>query len=122
MGFLVLTQQLLNRELSLENDRLRKLVNDKLHNELISHPFYEKYKSDFEKFKEDFNKQYEDEHEETRRKLIFLNRLQEIEELNSEENLGSTEYGINEFADMTDEEFKKVSKYFYCTIMKTKNN
>jgi len=108
MGFLVLTQQLLNRELSLENDRLRKLVNDKLHNELISHPFYEKYKSDFEKFKEDFNKKYEDEHEETRRKLIFLNRLQEIEELNSEENLGSTEYGINEFADMTDEEFKKL--------------
>ena len=112
----MLTQQLLNRELSVENERLRKLVNDKLHNELISHPFYERYSSEFENFKEEYNKEYEDEHEEHRRKLIFLNRMQEIEELNSDESLGSTEYGINEFTDMTDEEFKKASYCNYCII------
>ncbi|KAE9550730.1 hypothetical protein FO519_006064, partial [Halicephalobus sp. NKZ332] len=109
MAFLIFTQHLLNRQLSVENDRLRLLVNDKTHNDLINHPLFEQYSSEFEDFKKKFEKEYVDEDEEKNRKLIFLNRIQEIEELNSaEEQFGGTEYGINEFTDMTDEEFKKL--------------
>ena len=105
-----ITQQLLNQELSSENERLRKLSDRRvLDNELLSHPYFEKYSNEFEAFKQKFDKMYESHHEEHHRKLIFLNRMQQIEELNNDEGdfLGN-EFEANEFADMTDEEIKQL--------------
>jgi len=57
-----------------------------------------------------FEKIYETHHEEHRRKLIFLNRMQQIEEMNNDEgdDLLGNEYGANEFTDMTDDEIKQM--------------
>jgi C1A family cysteine protease len=108
MIFLVITQQMLNRELARENERLRSHSSG-IDNELLSHPYFEKYGNEFEKFKKKFEKSYETKHEEHRRKLIFLTRMQKIDELNQDEsNLLGNEYAANQFTDMTDDEIKKL--------------
>jgi cathepsin F len=110
MVFLVVTQQFLNQNLLNENEKLRKQNLQRLmDNELLAHPLFEKYSKEFENFKQTFEKSYESHHEEHHRKLIFLNRMQEIEELNNDEkNLLGNEYAPTQFADMTDEEMKKM--------------
>uniref|UniRef100_A0AC34GMH0 Cathepsin propeptide inhibitor domain-containing protein n=1 Tax=Panagrolaimus sp. ES5 TaxID=591445 RepID=A0AC34GMH0_9BILA len=100
-----------NKELARENERLRKSGGHEfIDNELLSHPYFEKYGNEFEEFKQKYEKFYETKHEEHRRKLIFLNRMQQIDELNNDEtNLLGNSYASNQFTDMTDDEIKKVN-------------
>jgi cathepsin F len=110
MIFLVIIQQLLNQELTAENEKLRKFNSQRhLDNELLAHPYFEKYGQEFENFKKKFEKVYQSHHEEHHRKLIFLNQMQKIDEMNNDEsNLLGNEYEANEFTDMTDDEIKQL--------------
>lgn len=56
-------------------------------------------------FKNKYNKNYRDDAEENQRFNIFRNNVDLIEKHNRE--IHSYSLGINEFADMTQEEFKK---------------
>uniref|UniRef100_A0A6P7FUB9 Crustapain-like n=1 Tax=Diabrotica virgifera virgifera TaxID=50390 RepID=A0A6P7FUB9_DIAVI len=63
---------------------------------------------EFEKFKKDFNRNYATPNEEQRRKGIFVNTLNKIKEHNAKFEKGEISYslGINQFADLTHEEFQ----------------
>lgn len=58
----------------------------------------------FEKFKYQHNKVYASQAEEQSRYSVFLENLEQIEELNFQDR-GTAKYGITEFADLTQEEF-----------------
>jgi hypothetical protein len=62
-------------------------------------------------FKVKFNKKYADDAEEQMRKQLFTTNLQKIEEHNKKYERGEVTYtqGINQFADLTDEELKPYS-------------
>uniref|UniRef100_A0A914E2T5 Uncharacterized protein n=1 Tax=Acrobeloides nanus TaxID=290746 RepID=A0A914E2T5_9BILA len=62
----------------------------------------------FEEYKIKFGKKYNNQEEENQRYSTFKNQLEEIERLNRHEHLSNTIFGVNEFADMSDEEFKKM--------------
>lgn len=59
----------------------------------------------FSQFKGDFSKKYADAAEEEFRKTIYLRNLVKIEEHNANK-LNTHTLGVNQFADLTDEEFK----------------
>jgi len=120
---LAIAQQILNNDLIQENGKLRRKLElgqnfDHTSHALFTHPLFDKYSPDFEEFKQKYEKTYESVQEEQRRKLIFLQRMQEIDELNAEkddldEDLDAewdpgAEFGVNEFTDFTDEEFSKM--------------
>lgn len=58
----------------------------------------------FEQFVKDHNKQYKDAEERETRYQIFVKSLHKINKLNSESP--SATYGINKFADYTEDEMK----------------
>ncbi|CAH1285708.1 unnamed protein product [Diabrotica balteata] len=62
---------------------------------------------EFEKFKKDYNRNYATPNEEQHRKGIFVNTLNKIKEHNAKYERGEISYslGINQFADLTHEEF-----------------
>uniref|UniRef100_A0A914E210 Uncharacterized protein n=1 Tax=Acrobeloides nanus TaxID=290746 RepID=A0A914E210_9BILA len=62
----------------------------------------------FEEYKIKFGKKYNNQEEENQRYSTFKTQLEEIERLNRQEKLSNTTFGVNEFADMSDEEFKKM--------------
>ncbi|KAM4618030.1 cathepsin W-like [Discoglossus pictus] len=59
----------------------------------------------FENFMLQFNKSYKSREEFQYRKTIFLENLKEATRLQSEE-LGTARYGVTQFSDLTDEEFR----------------
>lgn len=114
---LIIAQQLLTRDLIAENEKLRKILSFQSRSVAINakkaveeHPFFERYSNDFKTFKIRFEKSYESPEEEHRRMLIFLNRMTEIDQLNDDVKAveALTEFGPNEFTDMTDEEIQKL--------------
>ena len=67
------------------------------------------YKNDFEAFEQKFNKRYETPEERLNRFNIFQNNVKEIEAFN--EGSHSWKKGINQFTDMTPDEFK--ARYYF---------
>ncbi|KAK0412969.1 hypothetical protein QR680_006514 [Steinernema hermaphroditum] len=61
----------------------------------------------FEKFKKDFDRHYATPAEEAKRFEIFKKNLEEIKRLN-EEKKGLTTFAVNQFSDLTEEEFGKM--------------
>ncbi|XP_046959968.1 fruit bromelain-like isoform X2 [Vanessa cardui] len=57
----------------------------------------------FEKFIRDYNKHYSSPAERARRYLIFVENLQEVNDLNARSD--SAVFGITQFSDLTKEEF-----------------
>uniref|UniRef100_A0A7E4UTP1 Pept_C1 domain-containing protein n=1 Tax=Panagrellus redivivus TaxID=6233 RepID=A0A7E4UTP1_PANRE len=117
MTMLIIAQQLLNRDLITENEQLRESLSYRSRPGAIearktaeAHPLFDRYSDDFETFKARFEKSYETPEEEHRRMVVFLNRMAEIDQLNDDIGAveASTEFGPNEFADMTDEEIQKL--------------
>lgn len=60
----------------------------------------------FEKFVKDYEKQYKDEADREEHYQAFIRSLHRINELNSKQNTAT--YGINKFADYTEEETKQM--------------
>lgn len=60
----------------------------------------------FDQFMAEHNKQYLSEMEKEERFAIFQQNLRLIDQMNAEE-LGTAEYGINQFADLSQAEFKE---------------
>ena len=71
------------------------------------------YKNDFEAFERKFNKKYETPEERLNRFNIFQNNVKEIEAFN--EGSHSWKKGINQFTDMTKDEFK--ARYYLVFII-----
>ncbi|XP_045462036.1 uncharacterized protein LOC123672095 [Harmonia axyridis] len=66
--------------------------------------------SQWVKYKADFNKKYDSPEEEAQRKQLFVKTLQEVESHNAKYQQGLVTWtkGINQFADWTPEEFKRI--------------
>jgi len=62
-----------------------------------------KEKEIFNKFMKDFNRNYKSKAEQNKRFQIFIDNLKTIRHLNSQDG---AEYGINQFSDLSPEEFK----------------
>ncbi|XP_028139912.1 cathepsin L-like proteinase [Diabrotica virgifera virgifera] len=63
---------------------------------------------EFEKFKKDFSRNYETPNEEQHRRGIFVNTLNTVKAHNAKFERGEVSYslGINQFADLTQDEFE----------------
>ncbi|CAD5235214.1 unnamed protein product [Bursaphelenchus xylophilus] len=74
---------------------------------------FDQHFDEFVKFKSEFNKIYDNVDEELKRFQIFRKSLKTIEEYEKLED--NTEFGINEFADLSDDEFQQMlmPKDFY---------
>ncbi|XP_014359839.1 putative cysteine proteinase CG12163 isoform X3 [Papilio machaon] len=70
----------------------------------LKRPFYDVNDAEalFEKFVKDFNKSYKDDADREKHYQAFIKSLHTINELNSRG--GSATYGINQFADYTEDE------------------
>ena len=64
------------------------------------------FKAEFEAFEEKYNKNYANGIERLQRFVIFQKNLRDIENFNQRKN-ASWKKGINQFSDMTEEEFQK---------------
>jgi len=64
------------------------------------------FKAEFEAFEEKYNKNYANGIERLQRFIIFQKNLRDIENFNQRKN-ASWKKGINQFSDMTEEEFQK---------------
>ncbi|KAL1489682.1 hypothetical protein ABEB36_013624 [Hypothenemus hampei] len=73
-------------------------------------PYDESTRIAFNKFLAKYNKKYQDDREYNYRLNVFRHNLAKIEKLNKEAH-GTVIYGINEFADLTDEEFSQLYGY-----------
>nr|ABS32280.1 cathepsin L protease inhibitor 2 [Diaprepes abbreviatus] len=71
-------------------------------------PSYLSDQEEWEKFKTGFNRNYDSSDEEAKRFNIFQQNLQSIREHNEKFERGETTFtqGINQFTDLTKEEFK----------------
>jgi len=76
------------------------------------YPTYDKSFHDhydqFKKFMFKFDKRYETNIEKEQRFANFRKTLEKVEQMNHLEKLTNTEFGINHFADMSDEEFQQM--------------
>ncbi|CAD5227746.1 unnamed protein product [Bursaphelenchus okinawaensis] len=77
---------------------------------------FDRHYDEFSKFKEQFNKVYNDIEEELKRFQLFRKSLEKVEDFEKLED--NTEFGINEFADLSDEEFQEMlmPKDFYTNL------
>uniref|UniRef100_A0A8R1HKF9 Uncharacterized protein n=1 Tax=Caenorhabditis japonica TaxID=281687 RepID=A0A8R1HKF9_CAEJA len=66
-----------------------------------------RYTDEFQHFMKKFSKQYPTEEEMSRRSDIFATNLELIERFNREDAAKNITYAINEFADLTDNEWKQ---------------
>nr|BAM18004.1 unknown unsecreted protein [Papilio xuthus] len=71
-------------------------------------PFYDVNDAEalFEKFVKDFDKNYKDDADREEHYQAFIKSLHRINEMNSKD--GSATYGVNKFADYTEEETKQM--------------
>lgn len=65
----------------------------------------------FLKFMKDYNREYKNSEEVIKRYAVFLSHLKEINAKNKQMGETAT-FGINQFADVTDEEFQKTLNHF----------
>ncbi|KAI6181876.1 Cathepsin F-like peptidase [Aphelenchoides besseyi] len=103
LAFLIIATNLPLKEKS------EQWVSDELSFRQNAHdPTFDDHYDSFKKFMFKYGRRYENVEQMTERFSAFRQNLRQVKKLNHLETLTNTEFGLNDFADISDEEFQKM--------------